>query len=194
MDRRRSSGLVIALVLILLGLWFLAVEFVPQLKVWAGGGRGWPMAVVAVGLALLLIGLATGAPGMAVPACIVGGIGGLLYWQNASGHWESWAYAWTLIPGFAGVGTMLMGLWQGRWHEVAGGAWTVFVSLVLFAVFGSFLGGVSVFGPYWPVLIIALGLLLLVRTVVAPRRRPAVRPAVEVSGPPPLPPALQGES
>ncbi len=197
MEKRRSSGIVVAVALILLGLWFLAVELVPALQAWAGGERGWPLAVVAVGIGLLLVGAGTGAPGMAVPACIVGGIGGLLYWQNATGHWESWAYAWTLIPGFAGVGTMLMGLWRGRWQEVSGGAWTVFVSLVLFAVFSSFLGGARVFGPYWPALIIALGLLLLARAVFAPRRRPAVPPAVEVSGPssePPLPPALQGES
>jgi hypothetical protein len=33
-------------------------------------------------------------------------------------NWESWAYAWTLIPGFAGIGIywpvliILLGLWM----------------------------------------------------------------------------------
>jgi hypothetical protein len=197
MNRRRSSSLVVALILILLGLWFLALELLPGLSAWVHGALGWPLIVVAVGVGLLLIGLVTDAPGMAVPACIVAGIGALLYWQNATGHWESWAYAWALIPGFGGVGTMLMGLWQGRWSEVRAGAWTVLVSLVLFAVFGAFLGGLDIFGPYWPALLIALGLLLLLRALVAPGRQPARPPAVDASTPPaepPLPPALQGES
>jgi hypothetical protein len=102
---------------------------------------------------------------MAVPACIVGGIGGLLYWQNATGNWESWAYAWTLIPGFVGVGIVLSGLLGGDTQQsVRGGAWLILISLVLFTIFGSFLGGLGLLGPYWPVLLIALGLLVLVRS------------------------------
>ncbi len=195
MDKRRSPGIVISIILILLGLWFLAVEFVPWLSAWVGGDRGWPLTIVAVGLGLFIVGLVTGAPGMSVPACIVGGIGGLLYWQNATGHWESWAYAWALIPGFGGVGTMLMGLLSGQWRTVGAGAWTLFVSLVLFAVFGSFLGGLGLFGAYWPALLIMLGVLLLVRALLAPR--PKVTPvtaAVSVTqAETPLPPAPQGE-
>ena len=42
--------------------------------------------------------LLTGQPGMLVPACIVGGIGGMLYWQNLTGDWASWSYSWSLIP------------------------------------------------------------------------------------------------
>jgi hypothetical protein len=41
---------------------------------------------------------------MAVAACIIGGIGGILYWQSYTGDWASWAYVWTLIPGFSGIG------------------------------------------------------------------------------------------
>ena len=40
---------------------------------------------------------------MMVPASIVTGIGGLLYWQNATGRWESWSYAWALIVASVGV-------------------------------------------------------------------------------------------
>jgi hypothetical protein len=110
MDRRRRSSLAAGLVLILLGAWFLVAQWVPGLQTWFS----WPLTIVGVGVLLLIIGLLTRVPAMAVPACIVGGIGGLLYWQNATGNWESWAYAWTLIPGFVGVGIVLSGLLGGE--------------------------------------------------------------------------------
>ncbi|HUV89374.1 MAG TPA: hypothetical protein VMY80_06955, partial [Anaerolineae bacterium] len=95
---------------------------------------------------------------------------GLLYWQNATGHWESWAYAWTLIPGFVGVGIILAGILGGGLRKaLGGGGWLILISLVLFAIFGSFLGGLNLLGPYWPVLLIVLGLFILVERLV--RRR-----------------------
>lgn len=163
MDRKLVSAVAGALLLILAGILLLAIQFVPGWQAWTSGERSWPLTIVGVGLVLLVVGLATGTPGMAVPACTVGGIGGILYWQNATGHWESWAYVWTLIPGFAGIGAILSGLIQWRREEVAGGAWMVFVSLLLYTIFASFLGGVSILGPYWPVLLIILGGVLLLR-------------------------------
>jgi hypothetical protein len=170
MDRRRRSNLVVGLLLILLGVWFIAVQFVPELRAWMEIEYAWPLIIVGVGVLLLVIGLLTGAPAMAVPACIVGGIGGLLYWQNATGNWESWAYMWTLIPGFVGVGVVLSALLGGETRQaLSGGAWLILISLVLFAVFGSFLGGLGLLGPYWPVLLIALGLLALLRPLFRSR-------------------------
>ena len=99
---------------------------------------------------------------MAVPACIVGGVGGLLYWQNLSGQWETWSYAWTLIPGFVGVGVILSGILSGQTAQsLRDGGRTIMVSLVLFVVFGSLLGG-NLTGIVWPSLLIGAGILLLV--------------------------------
>jgi hypothetical protein len=64
-----------------------------------------------------------------------------------------------LIPGFAGVGTLLSGVLQGKGGMISGGAGSVLVSLILFALFASFLGGPAFLGRYWPVLLIALGLI-----------------------------------
>ena len=169
MQERHRSRIGIGLVLILLGLWFLLVQVVPGLDVWAKAHLAWPLIIVAVGLTLLLIGLLGGTPGMAIPASIVTGVGCLLYWQNATGEWASWAYAWTLFPGFAGVGTILAGLMGDRSSSVSGGAWMVLISAVLFAAFGSFLGGPEIFGAYWPVLLIGLGVLLLIRPITQRR-------------------------
>jgi hypothetical protein len=175
MNDRRRSQLAGGLVMVLLGAALLAVQLVPSLKHWIetsiDWANSWALVVVGVGVFLLILGLLLGAPGMAVPACIVGGIGGLLYWQNATGHWESWAYAWALIPGFVGVGTILAGLLGGDARQaLRGGGWLVFISLVTFFLFASFLGGPQVFRGYWPVLIIVLGLVLLVRGLVRFRK------------------------
>ena len=166
MDRRRRSNLAAGLVLTLLGAWFLAIQWVPGLQAWFS----WPLIIVGGGVLLLIIGLLTRVPAMAVPACIVGGIGGLLYWQNATGNWESWVYAWALIPGFVGVGIVLSGLLGGETRQaVRGGGWLILISLVLFAVFGSFFGALGLVGPYWPVLLIVLGLLALARSLFRSR-------------------------
>jgi hypothetical protein len=104
---------------------------------------------------------------MAVPACIVGGIGMILFWQNQTGNFGSWAYAWTLIPGFAGVGEVLAALLGDRnTAHIRSGLRQIVVSAVLFVVFGSFLGGFRVLGPYWPVILIAGGLLLILDTLI----------------------------
>jgi len=111
-------------------------------------------------------------PGLAVPACIVGGIGVLLYWQNSLGRWDTWSFAWTLIPGFVGFGVLLAGLLGDKPAEnIRGGSTLLVISLALFLVFGSFLGGLRLLGAYWPVLLIVLGVLLLLGQLVFRRRR-----------------------
>lgn len=166
MERRTRSNVVGGTLLILLGLLFLIYQFVPGWFSWLQIELTWPLIVVGVGLFLLVFGLLVGAPGMAVPAAIVSGIGGLLYWQNLTGHWESWAYAWALIPGFVGVGIILAGLLgEGRIRDALdGGGTLILISAVLFAIFGSFLGGLNLMGNWWPLLLILVGLLILVRS------------------------------
>lgn len=169
MEQGRRSSIAVALVLILIGGWFLAVQLMPSLWEWAYGHYTWPLPIIGIGALLLVIGLVFWLPGMAIPACIVGGIGGLLYWQNTTGNWDSWAYAWSLIPGFVGVGIVLVGLLERRGSTVRGGIWLCLISLILFVVFGSFLGGLGIIGSYWPVLLIAGGMVLLGRALFGRR-------------------------
>jgi len=170
MSRTNRSSIAIALVLILIGGWFLAVQFVPALHDWTLNDVTWPLAVIGVGVLLAVVGLLSWTPGLLVPACIIGGIGGLLYWQNNTNNWESWAYAWTLIPGFVGVGVLLSELLAGRVRQaVSSGGVLIIISLVMFLIFSSFLGGPSILGAYWPVLLILLGLILLAQVLFRPR-------------------------
>lgn len=169
MEHKRSSVAAGAL-LILLGLVFLAIQTIPALQGWLEMENTWPLIVVSVGVGLLVIGLAIGVPEMAIPACIVGGIGGLLFWQNATESWESWAYAWTLIPGFVGVGMILAGLLRGGSRGMSrSGMNLIMMSLVFFAIFGSFFGALGFMGSFWPVLLIAVGALLIAWSVFRSR-------------------------
>lgn len=168
MDTRRRSQLAGGVVLLLVGSALLAVQVLPAFRAWVDAhvnwAESWPLIVIAVGVFLFVFGLLVGAPGMAVPACVVGGIGGLLYWQWATGAWASWAYVWTLIPGFVGIGIILAGVLEGHVRQALGaGGVTIAISLVLFLVFGSALGGRMEFFAYWPILLIIGGLALLAR-------------------------------
>ena len=164
MKRQRRTRLIGGLILVLLGGWLLALQLVPGLDRLINIEFSWPLFVIAAGVVLLIFGLVVGEPGMAVPACITGGIGCLLYYQNATGDWASWAYAWTLIPGFVGVGAVLAGiLGDDPRRSVRDGINLIVISAVLFIVFGSLFGGLNLLGPYWPVLVILLGLWILVQ-------------------------------
>jgi hypothetical protein len=169
MSTNKRKSIASGIILILIGLVFLALQLIPGLRFWADQSFTWPMSIIAVAFGLLVIGALTGTADMLVPACIVGGIGGILYLQNSSVlTWESWAYLWTLIPGFAGVGVFLAGLIKWNKKEIVDGIQTTLVSGVLLLVFGSLMG--DMFGKfpmrdYLPFVLIALGLFLFVRAL-----------------------------
>ena len=144
------------LILILLGAWFLAVQFVPQLEAWAKGQ--WSLSIIGVGVVFLLASILTNTAGLSIPAFIIGGIGGLLYYQHITGDWNSWAYAWTLIPGFVGLGLLFFSLQTRDKSTRNAGFIMLFLSMVLFAVFGSFLGAPKGIIQYWPVILVIAGL------------------------------------
>ena len=176
MDPRQRTGLAGGILLIVLGACLLFVRMSPDFQALLPQNLGWPLILVGVGALLLVIGLISGNAAMAVPACIVAGIGLILNYQVATGDWGSWLYLWALIPGFAGLGTVLAGiLGMNPSRSIPDGLWTMVVSLALFLVFSSIFGGPVPAGPYWPVLLIALGLLGLIRNVFFPQRPSSVR-------------------
>ena len=163
MRKQGRTQLALGVILILLGAWFIAQRTFPQVAAFASRFSDWPFTVIGVGVLLLLLGLILGAPGLAVPAAIVSGIGGILYYQNLTGNYESWAYMWALIPGFVGVGVLLQGLLgENTRNNLRHGLNLMVVSAVLFLVFSAFLGGWNLLGNFGPaILLILLGLWVL---------------------------------
>ena len=170
MQNQKRKSITSGLLLILIGLVFLSFRVFPVLRVWADQEFTWPVSILLVAVGLLVIGALTGTADMLVPASIVGGIGGILYFQNAGFlTWESWAFLWTLIPGFVGIGVFLAGLLKWNRKEMGDGLQSLLVSAVLFLVFGSLIGNVLGYVPftgYLPILLIVLGIYLFVRAIL----------------------------
>jgi hypothetical protein len=170
MSRQNRTQLVLGILLVLLGAWFIAVRQVPILEPFANLNWEWPFYVIGAGAILLVIGLLTGTPRMAIPAAIVAGIGGILYYQNMSHDWESWSFMWTLIPGFVGVGTILAGLLGDDLRYSFGrGINLVVISAVLFLIFAAIFNRISILGSYGvAALLILLGLYVIGRGLMRP--------------------------
>lgn len=164
MNTERRSNIALGLILVLVGGWFLASQFYPQLTDWLPVQYEWPWWVIGVGLLFLIMAVVLRAPGLTVPASIIAGIGTILYYQNLTGNYESWAYAWTLIPGFVGVGVILMNLLEGRFLSgLREGLGAMLFSLFLFGIFSGFLGGPAIFSQLWPLFLIGAGVWILLK-------------------------------
>ncbi len=160
---KNRGQLALGIILVLLGALFVVYKQVPGVSQWMELYMVWPLNMVAVGALILVIGLLLGAPGMAVPAAIVAGVGGILYYQTTSGDFQTWSYMWTLIPGFAGVGAVLSGLFSRDSRQARSGLNMMVVSAVLFVVFAALFGKLNMLGDFGPaILLVALGVWILV--------------------------------
>ncbi len=171
MSKQNRTQLALGILLVALGVLYLVAQQTPALKAFLQIEFQWPFYVIGAGALILLIGLLTGAPGMAVPACIVAGIGGILLYQNRTGDWSSWSYLWTLIPGFVAVGILLTGLFGEDTRDNLGrGLNLLVVSVVLFLIFAAIFQRLNLLGPFGPaVLLILLGIYIMGRGLLRGR-------------------------
>ena len=181
-DQSRQSGgvptIAIGLVLVVVG----AVLFAGQAAGIGIEDVGWPFFVIAAGVAILLIGLLVAdEQGMVIGGTITTTVGLVLFYQDQTGRWESWAYAWALVgPAASGLGLALWGVRSGNGSDVRNGTWGLLGGLAIFAVGFLFFEGVIGIGgerlalPEWllPVAVIAIGVVVLLRGMLE-RREPA---------------------
>ena len=171
MEKKNRTQLVLGLILILVAGWLIATRINPGLANLLHLTFAWPMWVMLAGVILLVIGLLVGEADMAIPACIVAGIGGILYYQNSTGHWDSWSYLWTLIPGFVGVGKILSGIIGGNFMAcLKEGLKLLLACVILFTIFATIFNAWTIFGPfsaYVPIALLFLfGTWLIVRGII----------------------------
>jgi hypothetical protein len=167
--QRNRTNLFLGILLMLVGVWLVVSRQVPAVQDWLDNNFTWHMGIIGFGLLVLLIGLVTGAPGMAVPASILAGVGGILYYQSTTGDYTSWSYMWTLFPGFVGVGTILTGLLgENTRYNLMHGVNLIVTSAVMFVVFSTLFGGPSLFGGEYgaPAVLILAGFYILIRGFV----------------------------
>jgi hypothetical protein len=139
------------------------------------GDWGWPLFIIVPGIVLLALSLVPAPPagiGFAIAGAIVTTVGSLLLYQSRTGHWESWAYAWALIPMAAGAALVLYGSFARSSSMVRGGTWMAGIAAVLFATFAWFFEGMfaGTVRPelidWWPVLIVGAGAVLVLRAAL----------------------------
>ncbi|HLF29096.1 MAG TPA: hypothetical protein VJG32_22440 [Anaerolineae bacterium] len=171
MNSHDRSSIIVAVILILLGVLFLAYNLIPGLNI----GRTWPAIffLIAAGFYLPPFIWPSARQGLAalfIPGSIMIVLGLIFTYNTVTDDWASWAYAWTLIPAGVGLGLALaarFGAW-GR-STLWTGIWMIVVSTIVFGFFGTLFGGAAL-KSLGPILLIAGGVLLLLRSFIRPTR------------------------
>lgn len=134
---RHIGSLTAGVILIAFGLLALASQLFRGFDFW---GTFWPLMLIGVGIVFFAGMFASGRSGggLAIPGAIFSGIGLLMFIQNLTGHWESWAYGWTVIVMSVGVGIYIAGWWSGSDYQRHAGTRVFGIGLVLFVIFGAF--------------------------------------------------------
>jgi hypothetical protein len=159
------STLVLAVILIAIGLAFLALNLIPGMDL----RTTWPVIlfVVAAGFflpAVLWPSARRGLAGLFIPGAIVAAVGVVLTYNTLSGDWAAWGYAWTLIVAGVGLG-LILSAWGGGWGRGTAvvGAWLLGSSLAVFSIFAAIFGG-PLLKAAGPLFLILLGGWLLLRS------------------------------
>lgn len=165
MQSNRKSSLAFGLLLIALGVLFIAYQFVPGLKDALEGLFTWPLIVMAFGAFLIIKNLIEKDGNGLVSAFAILGVGTVFYLQEMNQAWHAW-YNWLLVPGFAGVGHLfsyLTGTHNRR--SLERGVWLILVSAGLYAIFSPILQVNWMLDQYWPLLLIGAGILLIIKAI-----------------------------
>ena len=128
-----------AVLLIGLGILFLIGQIF-NINLWEMVGFSWPALVLIPGVIFLALAF-TGdrkVAGFAFPGTIITGTGAILWYQNVTDNWQSWAYVWTLYPAFAGLAMMFVGLRNADKKAYGVGRAMVNYSLIAFLAFAAF--------------------------------------------------------
>ena len=174
--RRGGSGIALGVVLVVVGAFYLVVQL-------AGvdlSSFGWPLFIIIPGLTLLIVGFVSLGTGAAIPGGILTMVGLVLAYQNSTGYWTSWAYAWALVaPGGVGLGLFLQGLRERNGSLIRQGRSLMFIAALIFMVgFVFFESILNISGindqplvkAALPALFIVIGILLLGRSIQNSRR------------------------
>ena len=142
---------------------------------------GWPAIVIGIGAIILVLGLFVNREqGMVIGGTVVTTVGLVLLYQDQTGRWETWAYAWALVgPAASGLGMVLWGIRTADPVEIRNGTWALLGGLAIFGIGFLFFEGVIGIGgeplglPEWllPVVVIAIGVVVLARGIFE-RRNP----------------------
>jgi hypothetical protein len=179
-QRPIAAPAVLGLLLVALGVVVLVARQIGVDVPGAIGSWGWPLFIIIPGVVLLAVSLVPAPPngiGFAVAGAVITTVGSLLLYQSQTQDWESWAYAWALIPMAVGAALVVYGLYAQRSKMVRGGLWTAGIATLLFAFGAWFFEGLYQgqmrpdINEWWPIAIVAVGAVLVLRAVLPAGQR-----------------------
>lgn len=169
MSTQRNLGSLIAgAMLVGVGVLALFGQLLGGFDFW---GTLWPLMIVGLG-SMFFVGMLAGgksAAPLAIPGSIITVNGLMMFFQNLTGHWESWSYGWTVILISVGLGIFIMGAVSEDEQRRQAGLRVMQIGFILFIIFGAFFE--MLFSPalpfglnkvIFPVALILLGGYLLV--------------------------------
>jgi hypothetical protein len=169
-DHRRNP-IIAGIVLITIGAiaWAITAAGMDSSQ-WLGGS-GWTLFIFIPGVVLFVGGLLAQdepAVGLTIAGSIIMTIAAMLFAMDRTEHYEAWAYAWTLIPGAAGIGVLIHGSQAGDRRKLRAGGRLILISLVMFAVGAFFFETIFQTGtvPFgvdasWPVVLVVVGVFVI---------------------------------
>jgi hypothetical protein len=188
-QRVTSAPAVLGVMLIAFGATALVLRALDINVFTVVGTWAWPFLVIVPGVVLLAASVVPARPnglGFATAGAIVTTVGGLLLYQSRTGHWESWAYAWALIPLAVGVALVLYGGFARDGGMVRTGTTMAGVAVGLFLAGAWFFEGLFAgqprpddIGQWWPVGIIVLGAVVALRAFLHDGDRDETPPATQ---------------
>lgn len=159
----KRNNLAWGLILILVGLGFLLFQVFPGIE----AEFQWPWILIGVGTIFAVASVLTRTGGLMIPAFIIGGLGAIFLYQTNTDNWASWAYIWTIIPGFVGAGMLVGGLYDPDLRSARPASFILLaVSAVALVIFSGMLGFDNSLLQYWPVLLILAGAIVLIRSLL----------------------------
>jgi hypothetical protein len=203
-EQHERNTRALGLLLLAVGAWILVARFIHiNMGAWL-----WPFWVIVPGGLIMALGFRDtqrSGEGLVTFGSIVAVTGIILFVQNMTGQWQSWAYAWALLfPGSIGLGQYLWGKRTGNAAAVASAEKALRVAAVLFIAFGIFFEVVLGIGGFRlgsagrivvPVLLIAAGVAIYVTSTTGGRFsifQPPTPP--QVTPIPPQPPVRKADS
>jgi len=165
-----ESRIYVAAALIGAGLILLALRLFGDVV-----GLVWPFFVIIPGAALFALAATAGwqSRHLAATSAVVAGTGVILLVQEMTDYYQSWAYAWTLLPVFAGAALFFVGHKEGDraskargWRLIQWGAigFAIFATVFETLIFRGLIAGDLIL----PMVLIAAGALLLTRRTGGP--------------------------